>query len=333
MMPMFTSGWPSSARSEAIRMSHARASSQPPPSAKRLIAAMIGLLHAAIVSPSRRPISEKRCISRPVRFAISLISAPAANARSPAPVRMIAPTSWAIERCSIAIDSSRRTAALSAFNASGRLIVTIARRSSISILTNPGMGTSPVARMRGMRMNILRGRTGKLIRRTYTRGPKVGCLQTRHRVLAGAIGLLLVAGLLALAMPARANMDRPTWSVGNFWVYNVTSGTGPGQTSGTLRLDVAGTESAVVNGTSYSTYHLTASLVEGILTIPADIWFSTDTLAIVKISSAFDVVPGNASTRVSVSISGNPPQTIQWPLTTDATWTSATTVWAGTTFQ
>jgi len=151
--------------------------------------------------------------------------------------------------------------------------------------------------------------------------------------LAGAIGLLLVAGLLALAMPARANMDRPTWSVGNFWVYNVTSGTGPGQTSGTLRLDVAGTESAVVNGTSYSTYHLTASLVEGILTIPADIWFSTDTLAIVKISSAFDVVPGNASTRVSVSISGNPPQTIQWPLTTDATWTSATTVWAVTTFQ
>src|SRR2546427_398282 len=239
------------------------------PSSKPLIAAMIGLLHAAIVSPSRRPISEKRCISRPVRFAISLMSAPATNARSPAPVRMIAPTSWAIERCSIAIDSSRRTAPLSAFNASGRLIVTIARRSSISIFTKPGMGKLPQRTNARHWDERSPEDTGKLIHPARTRGPKVGCLQTRHRVLAGAIGLLLVAGLLALAMPARANMDRPTWSVGNFWVYNVTSGTGPGQTSGTLRLDVAGTQAPAANRASDSAHHLPANLLERNFTHPA----------------------------------------------------------------
>src|SRR2546426_8064497 len=322
MMPMFTSGWPSSARSEAIRMSHARASSQPPPSAKPLIAAMIGLLHAAIVSPSRRPISEKRCISRPVRSAISLISAPATNARSPAPVRMIAPTSWAIERCSIAIDSSRRTAALSAFNASGRLIVTIARRSSISIFTKPGIGKIPQRTNARHWDERSPEDTGKLIHPARTRGPKVGCLQTRHRVLAGALGLLLVAGLLALAAPARANMDRPTWASGDSWTYATGSGTSG---TSTLSITVTGTESTPVNGTSYPCYRtltkLTTTSGSFTVTYSADVWFSVDTLVLVKIQASI-----NVSGIITFTISGYPPQTIEWPLTTGRTWGPSSTV-------
>src|SRR6266571_3504719 len=121
-------------------MSQARASSQPPPSAYPLTAAITGLVQAANASPRRRPISEKARISSADSPAISLMSAPATNALSPAPVRMIALTSAAIERCSNVMDSSRRTEALSAFMASGRSIVTIASRSSISTRTKPGMG-------------------------------------------------------------------------------------------------------------------------------------------------------------------------------------------------
>jgi hypothetical protein len=42
MMPRRISGWPSFAERAATRMSHAMASSQPPPSAKPLIMAMVG---------------------------------------------------------------------------------------------------------------------------------------------------------------------------------------------------------------------------------------------------------------------------------------------------
>ena len=41
---MLISGWPICARSEAIRMSHARASSHPPPRQYPLIIAMTGFL-------------------------------------------------------------------------------------------------------------------------------------------------------------------------------------------------------------------------------------------------------------------------------------------------
>src|SRR6266702_1575540 len=90
-------------------MSQARASSQPPPSEYPLTAAIIGLLQPAIASPSRRPVSEKARISNADSRAISLMSAPATNALSPAPVRIIAPTSAAIERCSNVIESPRRS--------------------------------------------------------------------------------------------------------------------------------------------------------------------------------------------------------------------------------
>ena len=171
-------------------------------------------------------------------------------------------------------------------------------------------------------MNILRGRTGKLIRRTYTRGPKVGCLQTRHRVLAGAIGLLLVAGLLALATPARANMDRPTWASGDSWTYVTGSGTSG---TSTLSISVTGTESTLVNGTSYSCYRtatkLTTTSGSISVTYSADVWFSVDTLVLVKIQATV-----NLSGIFTLTISGNPPQTIEWPLVTGHKWGPSSTV-------
>src|SRR2546423_1012034 len=225
MIPMFTSGWPSFARSDAIRMSHARASSQPPPRAYPLIAARIGLLHAAIASPSLRPASEKDRISSAVRPTISLMSAPAPNARSPAPVRLIA--------------------------------------------------------------------------------------------------------------PARAGVDRPGWAAGAFWVYAYSSALTGTAIPGPLRMDVTGSESVMVNGSSYPTYHVAATLTIPFgsltLTLPADIWYSSSTLAIVKIVATVNLTFGTVSANSHIAISGNPPQIIQWPLTAGASWDSSTVVWAVTT--
>src|SRR2546429_294846 len=204
----------------------------------------MGLLHAAIVSPSRRPASEKDRISSADRPTISLMSAPATNARSPAPVRMIAPT-------------------------------------------------------------------------------------------AAAVGLLLIAALAFTATPARAATNRPAWASGDFWVYAYSSALTGTSISGTLRMDVTGTESVSVNGSSYSTYHVAATLTIpfGSLTLnlPATIWYSTDTLAIVKIVADVNLTFGTVSANSHVSISGNPPQIIQWPLTAGASWDSSTTVWDVTT--
>src|SRR5437667_234395 len=213
MMPMLTSGCPIFALSEAIRRSQARASSAPPPRAKPLIAARIGLLHAAIASPSRRPRSEKERISRADSPTISLMSAPATKARSPAPVRMIAPTSAA---------------------------------------------------------------------------------------------------------------NRPTWSTGDFWVYSYSAAALNQTASGSLRLDVVGTESVTLNGTPYSAYKVqgTVSYEFGSLTttFKGDLWYTTD-LAIAEISFVITL-----SGSLTVTIWGNPPQHINWPLTSGDPWASSTDV-------
>jgi hypothetical protein len=156
----------------------------------------------------------------------------------------------------------------------------------------------------------------------------VGCLQTRQRVLAGAIGLLLVAGLLALAAPVRANMDRPTWASGNSWTYTTGSGTSG---ASTLSISVTGTESTSVNGTSYPCYRtltkLTTTSGSFTITYSADVWFRVDDLVLVKIQASI-----NISGIITFTISGNPPQNITWPLATGATWNSATTIWIETAY-
>jgi len=140
--------------------------------------------------------------------------------------------------------------------------------------------------------------------------------------LAGAIGLLLLAGLLALAGLARANMDRPRWASGDSWTYETGSATSG---TSTLSIGVTGTESVLVNGTSYSCYRtltkLTTTSGSFSITYSADVWFSVDTLVLVKVQASI-----NISGIITFTISGNPPQTIEWPLVTGQTWGPSSTV-------
>jgi len=155
------------------------------------------------------------------------------------------------------------------------------------------------------------------------------------RIVASGIALLLVS-LALIPPPASAAMNRPMWSRGDFWVYAFASGATGTTTNGTMRMDVTGTESVTVNGTAYSTYHVDAVLTipfggSLVFTVPADIWFSTDTLAIVKVTAVVNLTLGILTIDSTISISGNPPQVIQWPLTAGASWSSSTMVWTTTT--
>ena len=151
------------------------------------------------------------------------------------------------------------------------------------------------------------------------------------RIVASGIAILLLMSFALIPPPASAAMSRPTWSRGDFWVYAFSSGATGTTTNGTMRMDVTGTESVTVNGTAYSTYHVDAVLTipfggSLVFTVPADIWFSTDTLAIVKVTAVVNLTLGFFTIDSTISISGNPPQVIQWPLTADASWSSSTTV-------
>jgi hypothetical protein len=156
-------------------------------------------------------------------------------------------------------------------------------------------------------------------------------MHTRSRVAAVVAAMLVAFAFLAAVPSARASMNRPTWTAGDYWVYSFGGNFGNGSAmlsgTGTLRFDVVGVEAHAVNGTSYSSYHVTATLSikysSVTISINADLWYSVDTLAIVEISAAVNSPP-----IASFSISGNPPQTIQWPLTAGAHWSSATSVTA-----
>jgi hypothetical protein len=153
------------------------------------------------------------------------------------------------------------------------------------------------------------------------------------RVMVLAFTLLLVAAFAIVPGTARADMNKPAWASGDFWVYALPS-SGIGVSNATLRIAVTGTQSITVNGTPFSTYHTDATVTVkliGTTTFPAEIWFSTDTLAIVKIKATVDISLPNISASGTFEISGNPPQTIQWPLSAGATWQSSTTVWTVTT--
>src|SRR2546430_113861 len=160
-------------------------------------------------------------------------------------------------------------------------------------------------------------------------------MHSRLRVLAPAVGLLLIAALAFTATSAQAATERPAWASGDFWVYEYSSALTGTKITGTLRMDVTGTESVNVNGSSYPTYHVAAVLTipfgSFTLTLPADIWYNSNTLAIVKIVATVNLTIGTISENSHVSISGNPPQIIQWPLTAGASWDSSTTVWDVTT--
>ena len=125
IMPRETSGNPSFASSTATRMSQASASSQPPPRAKPLMAAITGLLSRAISSVSPTSILACRAATTPTfSWAASLRSRPAEKDRSPAPVTIITRTSGSARMAVTASMSSSRICRLRAFSTSGRFSVT-----------------------------------------------------------------------------------------------------------------------------------------------------------------------------------------------------------------
>src|SRR5215472_13904080 len=121
MMPRLISGCPKRAVSPATIRSHISASSQPPPSAYPLTAAIRGFVNAAM--RAQRPVWSRWSCSTGPRSDMSPMSAPAANTRGP-PVRTTARTSWSASKRSSAALSSSISAGLSAFRTRGRLSVT-----------------------------------------------------------------------------------------------------------------------------------------------------------------------------------------------------------------
>ena len=129
VMPRPTSGWPNlapplpSALGPAARMmSQLMASSQPPPRAKPLTAAMVGIssfsmrrIRALPRWPHLRPPATSRGSCSPM-------SAPATKER-PSPVMMRAPSSASFSTSVMACSRSPMTVEFSAFSASGRLMV------------------------------------------------------------------------------------------------------------------------------------------------------------------------------------------------------------------
>src|SRR4249919_341970 len=136
MSPSLISGCPSVASSAATRMSQHIASSSPPPRQKPWIAATNGVRAASMRWPSFWiPRAEPRsCVSAAAsrREGNSLMSAPATNARSPAPTSTIARTSSSASRRSISDSSSSSSAAERALTG-GLSIVTTATAPSVSV--------------------------------------------------------------------------------------------------------------------------------------------------------------------------------------------------------
>jgi hypothetical protein len=137
----------------------------------------------------------------------------------------------------------------------------------------------------------------------------------------------MVVGFLMIPGAARADIDTPVWKNGNFWVYEGTGGAGGVGGAGhvKLRLDVVGTEAMSVGGTSYESYHtrvavnVTSSTVP--IDSPGDAWFRTSDLSLLKLVLTTLVTTPFGSFIAVTTVTMNPPQRMQWPLSAGATWT------------
>src|SRR3989454_12854247 len=143
-------------------------------------------------------------------------------------------------------------------------------------------------------------------------------MHTLARIVALGVALLLV-GTLGLALqPAKASMDRPTWSAGNFWAYAVFAGSGVPSGNVTFRMDVTGTDSVTLNGTAYPCYHVKSDFKLPIGGGPTfqgvpENWFCVGTPPLVKINAGIPPI-GDPTTQNTVVIARSPPATTQWPL-------------------
>src|SRR5918995_199906 len=139
-IPRPTSGCANTAFSDASRRSQANANSHPPPRAKPLTAAMTGCCNASIFVATACPRRAKASASSGVMVAISLMSAPAMNARSPPPVSTTHRTA--------ASPSSSRNAWWSALSRSVLRALSLSCWSTMTMATLPCRSTSTAIRLR-----------------------------------------------------------------------------------------------------------------------------------------------------------------------------------------
>lgn len=133
--------------------------------------------------------------------------------------------------------------------------------------------------------------------------------------------------LLAVAAPARASTALPKWSVGDYWSYDVTSNTLLGSASGKWRMDVIGTDSLTIGGTTFNAYHLkdnvsmttTFGSATVTITVKGDSWYRTSDLAPAQLKVIFSF----GSSTSTTTITNIPPPVYEWPLTAGATWSQS----------
>jgi len=134
--------------------------------------------------------------------------------------------------------------------------------------------------------------------------------------------------LLAVAAPSRGLTALPKWSAGDYWSYDVTANSVLfGSSSGTWRMDVVGTESLTIGGSTFNAYHvkdnvsmtLTYGSSTATITVKGDSWYRTSDLAQAKQVVAFNF-GGASSTTTTTNI---PPPSYQWPLTAGASWSQS----------
>src|SRR2546422_145573 len=106
-------------------------------------------------------------------------------------------------------------------------------------------------------------------------------MHTSARVMVATFALLLVAAFAIVPGTARANMDKPTWAAGDFWVYSLVSGSA----GLTLNASVTWTDSTVVwtsstNATRTTWSHATLTTTfevqsDATITVPAGTFTTT----------------------------------------------------------
>lgn len=161
------------------------------------------------------------------------------------------------------------------------------------------------------------------------------------RTVALVVVLLIVGAFLRIAPQAVADVGRPGWSVGDYWIYttfglqsfNLPDGT-------TLNYSVAGMATIEYRGTTFSTYHLTISLVSlpnvtyggsSLKRLSGDAWYNQSDLSLLRFTLrtwTFDSSLGSAGTWLNESHSwtADPPLAPRFPLRTGMGWSGNATV-------
>ncbi len=159
--------------------------------------------------------------------------------------------------------------------------------------------------------------------------------RTSRIVVAGVVVALALV-TVAYAPTARAAMDLPVWTSGDYWLYSLSGVSGAGipglEGTGTMRVDVVGVETITIGGTSISTYHARVNMtisttISGqtfTFSFLGDQWYRVSDLAQAKMSIGASIL----GQTFSVSLTYNPPMEIRWPLTANASWPTTSTLTA-----